>query len=127
MRSFHGADYQNSGKGILYRAFKENKLIRGKYQRIPAFKEFAADFWDIEKSGYLQSIKSRKKISRAYPDMGKAQTVNHLIPEFGDLRLDAITDKMIDTWLLSFPKKGYSIATANNFFKFLREEEKGAS
>ena len=114
-----GQTTKTAAREFCIALFKENKLIRGKYQRIPTFKEFAADFWDIEKSGYLQSIKSRKKISRAYPDMGKRQTVNHLIPEFGDLRLDAITDKMIDTWLLSFPKKGYSTATANNFFKFL--------
>ena len=99
--------------------FKEDKLIRGKYQRIPTFKEFAADFWNIEKSGYLHSIMSRKKISRAYPDVGQAKTTKHLIPEFGDLRLDAITDRMIDSWLLSYTKRGLSAATGNGCFKIL--------
>jgi integrase len=51
--------------------------------------------------------------------MGKMKTDNHLIPEFGALRLDAITDTMIDAWLLSFIKRGYSPATGNNCFKFL--------
>ena len=114
-----GQTTKTAAREHCIRLFKENKLIRGKYQGIPTFKEFAADFWDIEKSGYLDSIRSRKKISRSYPDMGKMKTVNHLIPEFGALRLDAITDIMIDTWLLSFIKKGYSPATGNSCFKFL--------
>ena len=98
---------------------KENRLVQQKYQKLPTFREFAVDFWDVKKSEYLNSLKSRKVISKSYPDMGRATTTNHLLPKFGASRLDAITDQMIDSWLLSFPKRGLSPATGNNAFKFL--------
>ena len=97
---------------------KENRLVRTKYQRIPTFKEFADGFWDEEKSVYLKYLKSRKKISKKYPYMGRMTTDKHLLPEFGDLRLDVITDRMVDSWLLTYPARGLSGSTGNGALKF---------
>ena len=36
---------------------------------------------------------------------------NHLIPKFGNLKLDAITSETVDGWLLSFPDRGLSNGT----------------
>jgi integrase len=99
---------------------KENKLVRGKYKRLLTFKEFAEGFWDDKPGGYLEHVKSRKNISKSYPDHARGTMVNHLIPKFGALKLDGITDTAVDKWLLSFPSRKLSHATGNNAFKILK-------
>jgi integrase len=98
---------------------KEDKLVRQKYQKLPTFKEFAEGFWDAKTSEYLNHLKSRKKISESYSDIGQSAVNNHLIPKFGTLRLGEITEQMIDSWLLSYPTRGLSNATGNHSLKFL--------
>jgi integrase len=98
---------------------KEGKLIKQKYQKLPTFKEFADGFWDSKTSEYLNHLKSRKKISASYSDIGQSTVNNHLNPKFGALRLSDITEQMIDSWLLSYSSRGLSNATANHSLKFL--------
>ena len=98
---------------------KENRLVREKYQKMPTFKEFADGFWDSKKSDYLKYLASRKPISKTYPDLAGKITASHLLDKFGQLRLEAITSQMIDSWLLAFPAKGLSPATGNLAFRFL--------
>ena len=99
--------------------WRDNMLVRNNNQNIPTFKEFAVGFWDPKTSAFLKSLEARKEIADSYPAMGLLATKNHLIPKFGNIRLDAITDQMVDKWLLSYPDRGLSNATGNHQFKFL--------
>ena len=97
---------------------KDNRLLRGKYQSMPTFKEFAKGFWDDKPKGYLESVQARRKISKSYPDHAKITVVNHLLPQFGALRLDCITYDMVDKWLLSFKARNLSPATGITLLKY---------
>jgi len=114
-----GQTSKMAAREYCMRLMKEDKLVKHKYAGVPTFKEFATGFWDIETSDFLKSLKSRRVISRSYPDNGQTVAKNHLIPKFGPLRLDAITSQIIDSWLLSFPARGFSHATGNKVFRFL--------
>jgi integrase len=98
---------------------KEGKLIKYKYCGVPTFKDFANGFWDSEKSEYLKSLKKRKEVSASYPCTAAMMVRNHLLPKFGNLKLDAITSELVDNWLLSFPDKGLSNGTGNLAIKIL--------
>jgi integrase len=99
---------------------KQEKLVKERYKKVPTLKEFAEGFWDVETSEYLVSLRSRKPLSKSYPDHCKATCKNHVLPKFGFMRLDGITEEMVDSWLLSFPLNGLSPATGNNAVKVLR-------
>ena len=100
--------------------FKQEKLVKEKYKKVSTLKEFAEGFWDYEKSEYLLSLRSRKPLSRSYPDHCRATCKNHVLPKFGSMKLDGITEEMVDSWLLSFPANGLSPATGNDAVKVLR-------
>jgi len=100
--------------------FRQGLLVKDKNQKRITFTELANGFWDEKTGGYLDDLKSRKTISKSYPDHAKFTTNKHLVPKFGGMMLDAITDEMIDSWLLSFPKRGLSHATGNDALSFLR-------
>jgi hypothetical protein len=103
----------------LYRA---GKLIPKKEakDKMPTFAKFAEGWWDYETCPYLQKRKARRPIAQSSADRSADITKNHLLPEFGDMRLDEITSERIETWLSGFKPRGYSNATANNAVKALR-------
>jgi integrase len=113
---------------------KAGNLVPGKRGRtFKNFKDYATDWWDMEKSEYLRERKERRAISPGYANIGKQIVANHLIPAFGQLKLEAITMDMVDTWLTSFRQGGYTVGegeeaeqrhykgnTGNAAFKVLR-------
>ena len=98
---------------------KDGKLIKQKYRGVPTFKKFANGFWDAETREYLKAMKKRKELSVSYPHTAFMMTKNHLLPEFGNLKLDAISNTHVDKWLLAFPDRGLSRNTGNLALKFL--------
>ena len=98
---------------------KEGRLLKYKYVGVPTFREFADGFWDVKKSEYLKSQRTRKEISASYPVTAAMMVKNHIMPKFGAMKLDAITSQMIDSWLLSFPDRGLSNSTGNLAIKCL--------
>jgi integrase len=98
---------------------REGKLLQGKQVHVPTLKEYAEDFWDMEKSPYLKSRKGRRLISIGYVKNGKTYTDNQLLPYFGDMRLDRITEIEIENWITGFADRKLSNGTANNVFNFL--------
>jgi integrase len=50
---------------------------------------------------------------------GRNAVKNHLGKVFGALRLDEITDEMVDTWLTSYAQRGVKTNTANLSFRIL--------
>jgi ribosomal protein S20 len=109
---------------------KAGNLLPSKQGKgIPMFREFAQGWWDYDTCEYLQARKERRPMSRSYALKSKHDVENHLIPAFGDRRLDTITDVQVDTWLTTFRKrvyadkagneKQYKAHTANNVFLVL--------
>jgi integrase len=112
---------------------RDDKLIptnrRGK-KAVPLFKDFARGFWDYETSEYLKSRKGRRLISKGYATQGEFAVRNHLIPAFGEKRLDLIKHIEVDTWLSTFKEKTYTdndkkerhykSSSANLAFKILK-------
>jgi integrase len=112
---------------------REGKLIPEKIKRIniPTFGEFAVDFWDFEKSEYLKNQMGRRLITRSYANQGAYNLEAHLLPVFGNKKLNAITMDEINTWLIHFCDNTYLANdgktalhykhnTANLAFKFLK-------
>jgi integrase len=89
---------------------REGQLIPDRHLRtpVPLFKDYAAGFWDYETSAYLKSRRGRRPITKGYAIQGEYAVQNHLIPAFGDTRLDAITEHDVDTWLAGFTDRGYT-------------------
>jgi integrase len=97
---------------------------------VPLFKDFAAGFWDYQTSAYLKIRKGRGPITRGYAAQGEYAVQNHLLPVFGDKRIDAITTHDVDTWLTCFTDREYETNskttrhykrnTANLAFRILR-------
>lgn len=76
------------------------------YGTIPRFDAYAVDFFDWEKSPYLHRRREQKRGKQ----MGEGTAAsrhghvhNHLIPEFGHLRLDQITLGRFEDWLMAQP------------------------
>jgi integrase len=98
---------------------REGKLLTKKERAVPTLREWAEDFWDMEKSGYLRGRKGRRPITIGYVKNGRSYTENQIVPFFGDMRLDAITEVEIENWLTGFEGRGLSNGTANNAYKML--------
>lgn len=90
-------------RNFCHRLIKNGILVPEK--NILTFGEFAKDFWE-EDSKYVKYITSRFDISKNTLNLNKSMTANQIIPFFGDLPLDRITDKEIDGWLLDFKNRG---------------------
>jgi integrase len=82
-------------------------------------REWAADFWDLEKSEYLKGRMRLRPITAGYVKSGKNCANNRIFPFLGDLRLDAITEAEIDRWLIGLVDRGISNAAANYAFSIL--------
>jgi integrase len=128
-----GQSTRTAAREFCNRLLRENRLVPGQEECAPApfFRDYARGFWDYETSSYLKSRKGRRPISRGYATQGEYAVRNHLVPVFGDKRLDAITEFDIDSWLAAFKdreyttndkitKRHYKSNTANLAFKILR-------
>jgi integrase len=100
----------------LYRA---GKLLPAK-DEMPTFAEFARGWWDYDTCPYLQKQKARGPVAKGSADVAAASTRNHLIPMFGNTRLDGITATGVDDWLTGFKRRGFSNSTGNTAIKYLR-------
>jgi integrase len=115
---------------------REGKLLPEKQMKVPTFEEFARDFWDWEKSLYLKSRRGRRDITQTYAAKNKNFCDNQILPFFGKMLIDQISEHDIDSWLLGFTerersranklkagtegeKKGYSPVYANNVLTVL--------
>jgi integrase len=88
--------------------------------KIPTFAEFAEGWRDYDTCPYLQKRNARRPVAKTTADSGKGMTRNHLLPKFGNKRLDEITAYEVDAWLTGFKARGLSNATGNSAFGFLR-------
>ncbi|MDR1248683.1 MAG: integrase, partial [Treponema sp.] len=63
---------------------REGKLVPKKEAGVPTLREWAADFWDLEKSEYLKSRKGRGFITASYVKSARNYTNRQILPYLGD-------------------------------------------
>jgi integrase len=114
-----GQATKTAAKEYCLRLLREGKLVPKKEAVIPTLRQWAEDFWDLEKSEYLKGRRGRGHITVGYVKNGRTYTENQLLPFFGDKRLDEITEVEIEKWLNGFAERGLSNGTANNAYKML--------
>ncbi|MDR1862495.1 MAG: site-specific integrase [Treponema sp.] len=104
-----------AARNVCNRLNREGKLLPG-LKGIPTFAEYAADFWDWDKSAYLKDRKKRYNLTRSYADKN-ARVVNHtLLPYFGKMRLDKITADEVDMWFDYMLDEEYRHTTINGYY-----------
>jgi integrase len=81
---------------------REGKLLPKAQVRIPTFAEFAQGWWERENCHYLKKRLARKNLTTAYEVRSRRMMEMFLVPYFGKMRIDRITDEDIDTWLVNF-------------------------
>ena len=84
---------------------KEGKLLEKERNRIPSFREFAKGWWNPETCLYIQKKLARRKLTDEYTKQNRRMTELHLVPYFGNKRLDLIIDDDIDKWLITFGER----------------------
>jgi len=114
-----GLTNKTAARNFCNKLSREGNLLP-KQKDMPTFAEFAALFWDWDKSEYLKERRKRRKLTQSYADKNKKTVENILVPYFGKMKLDAITGKEIDTWLDYLISKKYKNSTANGFYGSLQ-------
>jgi integrase len=118
-----GQTTRTAAKEFCNQLIREGRLVpkkgAAKNSKVPTFDEYAVGWWDYETSEYLKSRKGRRPISKSYAATAQGTVKNHLSKAFGSLRLDEISDEMIDTWLTSYTERGLKANTANLAFRVL--------
>ena len=105
---------------------REGKLLP-EPKGMPTFAEFAATFWDWEKSEYLKERRKRRKLTQAYADKNKNVVDHTLIPYFGKMKLDDISGEAIDKWLDYMIAEKFANSTTNSYFSTLQTMLKWAA
>ncbi|MBV5330352.1 MAG: site-specific integrase [Chlorobium sp.] len=87
--------------------------------RVPTFALFAEGWWLWDSCPYLKRRRARRTLARSYADIARKVLENHLLPAFGERRLDAITDVEIEDWLTSRREAGSGSRSANLYLSIL--------
>jgi integrase len=85
---------------------------------LTSLKVFAADFFEWGKCSWLarQAAKGRP-VSESWARAKRQMLVNHILPEFGSVRLDKLTRPMIEKWLVGLER---SNQTRNHLLYILK-------
>jgi len=101
------------------RLLKEGTLVP-KRGYIPTFAEYAVDWWDWEKCEYLKKRRKRSNLTKKYADNSKWIMNKVLLPYFGKMRMDKITQEVVEAFVDSYIQKGYKHNTINCNFSILK-------
>jgi len=102
------------------RLLKLGALIPAK-DRVPTFAEYAKGWWEWENCDYLKKRRKRLKLTQGYAVHAKRNMVNMLIPYFGDMPMDKITEADVEKFLdYLIGKKQLKNSTANDFLTTLK-------
>lgn len=70
------------------------------------FGQYARDWWVWDRCLYIKSRLARgANISRGYADSMRTYLEQHILPSFGNSRLQKITPEMIEQWLMDLKEK----------------------
>ena len=101
------------------------KLLQGR-KEMQTFEEFAANFWDWDKSPYLKERRKRRKLTQSYTESAKKVVAHSITPFFGKMKLDKITGETIDNWMDMLLEEGKKNVTINGYFGTLQTMMKWA-
>ena len=101
------------------RLLKEGALVL-KRGYIPTFAEYAVDWWDWEKCEYLKKRRKRSNLTKKYADNSKWIMNKVLLPYFEKMRMDKITQEVVEAFVDSYIQKGYKHNTINCNFSILK-------
>ena len=101
------------------RLFKTGALVP-KRGHIPTFAEYAVNWWDWEKCGYLKKRRKRSNLTKKYADNSKWIMNKVLLPYFGNMRMNKITQEVVEAFVDSSIQKGYKHTTINCNFSILK-------
>lgn len=114
-----GQTLKGAARAYCNKLYKEDALIPNRGGNI-TFANYSVDWWEWDKCEYLKYRRSRRNLSQTYADAGKISVKNHLLPYFGKMRLEAITNYDIEKWLLTYAARGLTNLTANVNLTFLK-------
>jgi hypothetical protein len=70
------------------------------------FGKYAEDWWIWDKCSYIKGKMIRGgEISRSYADLMRAYQENHILPYFKNIKLQKISTRLIEKWLIMLSKK----------------------
>jgi len=102
------------------RLLKAGALVPSK-DRVPTFAEFAKGWWEWETCDYLKKRRKRFKLTQGYAKHAKRNMVNMLVPYFGDMPMDKITEADVEKFLdYLIVEKQLKNSTANDFLTTLK-------
>jgi integrase len=87
-------------------AVEELKKGLVKTQRNILFSQYAEDWWIWDKCSYIKGRIARgATLSRSYTDSMRTYLTLHILPYFGNKKLQNITPKMIEDWIMKLREK----------------------
>jgi integrase len=101
---------------------KAGGLVKAIGRRCPTFAQFSCDFWNWESSPYIKARQARgRHFSRTYADTAAGYVRRHLIPAFGDRKINEIRHSHIEGWVLALYQEGkVSPTSVNRYLSVLR-------
>ena len=101
------------------RLLKEG-LLSGKKANAPTFAEYARGWWDWDTCEYLKKRRKRYNLTQGYADQAKRNLDKILLPFFGEMRMDKITQEDVERFLDSLIKQKYQNTTINGYYGTLK-------
>jgi integrase len=114
-----GKSTRTAAREFCMALFREQRLLPRDQGKIPTLDEFTKGWFDYDTCPYLMRRKGRRKISMGYAHAARNRLDLYILPFFGKVRLDRITDVEIDAWLTGFAGRGLGNNTANGAFNML--------
>ena len=95
---------KTAARNYCHALLKKGGLIPDRKTAV-TFAEFAEGFWD-RNSEYIRRQESRADITDSYLHNCRKNTAKQIMPFFGNVPLDKITEKDVNNWLLDFRGRG---------------------
>ena len=101
------------------RLLKEG-LLAPRRDYVPTFAEYAVGWWEWDVCDYLKKRRKHANLTRRYADTGKWILDKALLPYFGEMRLDMITEEAVEAFRDSYIKNGFKHTTVNTYYNILK-------
>ena len=114
-----GHTSKTAARNYCNKLISKGKLIPG-LGYVPVFAEYAKGWWEWETCEYLKDRRKHRNLTMPYAHKAKLSTINHLLPFFGKMKLDAITTEIIMKWSDHMIGKGFKHNTINSGIGYIK-------